>query len=387
MSSTYNYRFPEQRRCYGKSLPLERNDVPSDLQFKQPNRKRNIGCEIKSSSKKVRNHDSRDVCLDLEELEELDNNGIPDIAGTKDIRILVNEFHDDVHQAIVVCSICDQFCPILATTTIPVTEFNSDMVRPLLAPDGISSVPLLPFQLVQQYDISKLPKIPKLFQNVLLSPRGVVEHQRECTNQVEDFGCSCVPHLAICEKWGCLGSFKRRSLPKFAIANGNYIGQLPFECRELTYGTACVLRPIQSYGRIVEFRGSGNVVYGSRLTGHMYSTKLDTPLVRSKLPIPVKDLPIRVLVVSPFAKNETVARKIKLAMMEEDYLIDPEKVRGVLKFWRTVNNPVMSSTEVDEEGLELLTSGVVSSEILIESEQLEEELPLLNKAPCFQLNN
>lgn len=101
----------------------------------------------------------------------------------------------------------------------------------------------------------------------------------------------------------------------------------------------------------------------------MYSKKLDTPLVGKKLPISPKDIPLRVVVVSLFAKNETAAKKAKLAMMKEDYIIEPGKVRGILEYWKRVHNPAMSSIAIDSEVLEILPSGDVSSDIYTKSEQ------------------
>ena len=56
---------------------------------------------------------------------------------------------------------------------------------------------------------------------------------------------------------------------KFAIAQGNWIGQLPEELHNMTYGSRSLIRPMQSFGRLTAFYNGG----GMRLTGHVYSNK------------------------------------------------------------------------------------------------------------------
>ena len=114
--------------------------------------------------------------------------------------------------------------------------------------------------LVRQYDVSEFfdPEENQVLRNVLLSPRGVF---RQDTENV----CRC--RLVFCQD--CYRSLKQKLLPKFAIANGNWFGQLPENLRDMTYGILALLRPIQTFGRLVEFHGRGSVNYGLRLTGHM----------------------------------------------------------------------------------------------------------------------
>jgi hypothetical protein len=57
----------------------------------------------------------------------------------------------------------------------------------------------------------------------------------------------------------------------------------------------------------------------------MYSTRLDTPLIRNKVPLKPTDAPVRVVVLSPFGRNETAARKTKIAITKTVYVIEPEK--------------------------------------------------------------
>ena len=88
---------------------------------------------------------------------------------------------------------------------------------------------------------------------------------------------------------------RRGTIPKFATANGNWIGQLPEELREMTFGSRFLIHPIHSFGRVAAFHKGG----GSRLTSHMYSNKLNTPFVWNKLPINPAE--VRAIVMSPLA--------------------------------------------------------------------------------------
>lgn len=73
--------------------------------------------------------------------------------------------------------------------------------------------------------------------------------------------------------------------------------------------------------------------------------------MRKKLPIDPNDVPIRVLVVSPLATNESVVNRAKMASIKEEYFIDPRKIHAVLDFFIKVENRVMESIEFDEEEL------------------------------------
>lgn len=95
----------------------------------------------------------------------------------------------------------------------------------------------------------------------------------------------------------------------------------------------------------------------------MYSTKLDTPLVRDKVPLKPTDTPVRVVVLSPFTSNETAAKKAKIAITKTDYIVEPEKISGALNFWRKVRNPHMASITIDTETLQELPSGDVSADV------------------------
>ncbi len=266
----------------------------------------------------------------------------------------MDEFHDAYHDPVCVCCVCDQFCTRSETEELNPEQLNPTFFTPLLAPMEDCGVPPLHGDLIRQYDVSQFfnDNIGSSLRNILLSPRGLIHHRQED---------GCKSRLIFCHD--CLRALNQKRLPKFAIANGNWCGQLPEDLRKLTYGTLSLLRPIQTFGRVVEFHGRGSTKYGSRLTGHMYSTRLDTPLIRNKVPLKPTDAPVRVVVLSPFSSNETAAKRAKIAITKADYVIEPEKISGVLHFWRKIGNPHMAPIITDTETLQQLPSGEVSSDV------------------------
>ena len=165
------------------------------------------------------------------------------------------------------------------------------------------------------------------FANLLLSPRGVEHHRLSCTASPE---CDCQPYLRMCKE-KCFACLKRGALPKFAIANGNWFGQLPDHLRNMTLGTRSLLRPVHNSGHLVAFSSKKNIG-GTSITGHIYSNRLDTPLVRMRLPLEPSEVPVRAIVVSPFNKDETIIQKAKIAAMKKNYIIDSEVIEQTLKF-------------------------------------------------------
>jgi hypothetical protein len=50
------------------------------------------------------------------------------------------------------------------------------------------------------------------------------------------------------------------------------------------------------------------------------------------LPLQPCEVPLRVIVVSPFSKNETIIQKAKIAAMKKNYIIDPKAIEESLSF-------------------------------------------------------
>lgn len=82
----------------------------------------------------------------------------------------------------------------------------------------------------------------------MLSPRGNVKHVEACLwLSTEATTCSCVSRVRIyVGRFSCYNSiFVGRTVPKFAIADGNSIGYLPKDLNRMTYGSRTLIRPVQ----------------------------------------------------------------------------------------------------------------------------------------------
>jgi hypothetical protein len=275
--------------------------------------------------------------------------------------LFYRQIYDRYHEKKVVCSVCDEICRESETEIFTLSTFPGNMFKLLLAPNHVSTNPTehLHPQLISQYSVAEHFPEDKRFKHLLLSPRGI-----ERNVKIGPMGSNTIG-LRICHQAGCVSALKRGVIPKFSIANGNWIGQLPPSLRSMSYGTRCLLRPVQSFGRITTFTSSKCPTGGSRLTGHMYSVKLNTQIVRTSVPLDTKDSPVRVLVLSPFASDASAALQAKIAQAKSDYIIEPDKITGTVQFWKHVKNSVMANVELDNRALSNLPNNAVSTDIFL----------------------
>lgn len=239
---------------------------------------------------------------------------------------------------------CDQICRISKSRTLNLKELPPSFFAVLLKPTGKDGeAPVLHHKLVSQYDVSRHFPGDRRFKYLLLSPRGLLVHVDDCQQKSD---CCCSPQLNICVASGCLQALRRGKCPKFAIAQGNWIGQLPPHLSNMAYGTLALLRPIQSFGRMVSYSSSTSPTGGTRLTGHLYSTRLNTTLVRQRIPLEPRDAPVKVLLVSQFASDKSASARAKIARTKQDYTIEPEKIKQTLQFWHDVDNKIMANIEL-----------------------------------------
>ena len=166
-------------------------------------------------------------------MAEIDTSGIPEPRSQEDLDNLSREFHAAVHESTDVCCVCDEFCRTSQSELLEVENLPAAFFTLLKKPDGKQdSSPVLQQLLCDQYNISSSFPRDRRFKHILLSPRGLHLHRRNCDKN----SCDCVPHLRICKKQ-CYSKLERGNLPKYAIANGNWIGQLPPDLRKMTFGT------------------------------------------------------------------------------------------------------------------------------------------------------
>ncbi|EFX84235.1 hypothetical protein DAPPUDRAFT_239224 [Daphnia pulex] len=269
-----------------------------------------------------------------EELEQLDLAGLPEPKTKEQLDEIMRLFHAAIHERDVVCCVCDQFLRISESTLVPSTSLPTAFFEKLQQPTGKNGdANVLHPQLVRQYDVSdSFPSERNRFAKFLLSPRGIEKHRSSCTpDGISD--CDCKPFLRICKK-KCYDCLKRNALPKLAVANGNWFGQLPEQLRNMTLGTRSLVRPVHNSGHLVAY-SSKTYVGGTSITGHIYSNRLDTPLVRMSLPLQPSEVPLRVIVVSPFSKDETIIQKAKIAARKKNYIIDPKAIEETLNLERS----------------------------------------------------
>lgn len=307
-----------------------------------------------------------------DELERLDVAGLPEPKTKEELDEIMRLFHEAVNEEDVVCCVCDQFLRITDSKLVSPNFLPPAFFQKLKKPtgkDGDASI--LHDRLLEQYNVSELfPNDGVRFQNLLLSSRGIEKHRLSCATSNSQ--CNCEPFLRICRK-RCFDCLAGGALPKYAIANGNWFGQLPHHLQEMTLGTRSLLRPVHNSGHLVAY-SSKNHAGGTSITGHIYSNKLDTPLIRMKIPLNPSEVPVRVIVVSPFSKDDTIVHQAKIAAMKKNYIINPEAIEETLNFWKEVGNKVMEKVEFSQENCDSLPKNEVSPAMFSMKENENEEL-------------
>ena len=200
-----------------------------------------------------------------------------------------------------------------------------------------------------------------------MSPRGIEKHRRRCNQD----NCGCKPRIRICRN-KCFKALERKAIPKFSIANGNWFGQLPPDLHNMTFGTKSLIRPVHVAGRLVAY-STKSYVGGTRMTGHIYSTKLDTPFVRKSIPLQPSEVPVRVLVVSPFCDDKSAHNQGKLASAKKEYIINPEQIKNTIAFWNAVGNKTMQKIHFNEEVFASLPVNDVSADMFTVTNETEEK--------------
>jgi hypothetical protein len=179
-------------------------------------------------------------------------------------------------------------------------------------------------------------------------------------------------------------------IPKFSIAIGNWVGELPPDLRKMSYGSLSLKRPVQSYGRIANFSGTSGPG-GSCLKGDVYSNRLDTAFVTKTVPIIPGQSPVCVLVVSPFTNDASALNKGKIAATKTDYIIEPVKItveKNTAMNDKQMCNPSLIDSEIDfsylGKNFTMKTSPSRKNELWNQSE-LQNTKSNVNYFPCFKL--
>lgn len=298
-----------------------------------------------SHQKKNKNEttiDENEAVFTAEELEELDRIKMP---YPPDISLLSRQLYDAYHRLSDCCVVCGEFCDDgqwFQPCQLPAAFF-----KVLTAPieDKTNGVKRLPIDLIQQYDVCDLFLNDERFKQLLLNRKGIKKKEPEETEQHSG------NVLCICSEHGCLPSLNRGNIPKFSTAQGNYFGQLPLHLRNMSQASLSLIRPVQSFGYLIAYKEDTTNDAAIKLSGHMYSTRLETAMIRKKLPLKPEDAEIRVLVTSPGCKKDNILARAKLAAFKKDYIVEKEKIREALEFFKKVKNATFSDVEIDAETL------------------------------------
>ena len=296
------------------------------------------------------------------ELDALDSAGLtlPPSRAVRD-KILSN-LRTALHDKTVVCSSCNCFAKKSSTEALPFGRLPKALFSVLRAPSGLESqAPHLSPLLLAQYCLGSSfpPSVASSFQNILLAPQGVEHHDSGCTAQLP---CDCVPKLLLCAS--CLHAIRKKTVPKFSIANGNYIGWATGLARTINYGSRVLMRPVQHFGRLINIESVQSPMGGTRMTGHDYATLLDVPAVFRSVPISPQMAPTRILVTSPFASPEATAKRAERIRGDNDYIMQVAAQRELILQWDQNENQVMNDFVKDMSILNSLPDGFASPDML-----------------------
>lgn len=224
---------------------------------------------------------------------------------------LVQQLSDD-HVLESVCCACDRLFPttMLCCHTIETMPFQQ-MQKMLKAPDH------LPASLVQQYDASVTHPTLK---GLLLSCRGVL---------VQDSGTN----FLFCSE--CETDLRRNRIPKFAIANGLWVGWLPDLLFNHTTRTEFSMTSLaQSSVYISTVFSSGNRVLKSH--SYMFRAKPEPPA--AMLPRNIyESASYRVAIVGALTSEAKAA-------VARRFAVNGARVRDLLNFYRAHNQYYASVT-------------------------------------------
>ena len=150
-----------------------------------------------------------------------------------------------------VCVLCDRFLKSKESKTISVNQLIAN--RSFLSPDDPDSInPLIKedYRLSGNHNLEQKKRLDGL----MLSPRA----------PFLDRGFTS-PGFCCCRS--CLYGVERKQMPKYAIANGFFVGSPPKELTELTMLERSLLTPVQTWGYCFTYTGGvarnleGNMTY------------------------------------------------------------------------------------------------------------------------------
>jgi hypothetical protein len=257
------------------------------------------------------------------------------------------------------CVVCDTFPrPGEELTIMPIADLPPSADQVLKCPRG------LPEELYQQYCVSVFC-ISTVDRNrvasLLLSPRGV--------------GPATLDSTIVYTCTSCLGSLRETSQkmkggkrggalkpPRWAIANGNFVGQMPPDIAALepTPAELALISPVFKTAQLVIVRaqrqtgGPGQF----KLQSHTCSYELDVEKVIKSLPLRPSEVPFRVLISGPRKANTRVH-------VGRRYNVRRGVVRMLLTHLKKCN-PYFEKITVDEDMLDRLPADAMAEDMVHE---------------------
>ncbi|MEY5044979.1 MAG: hypothetical protein RL713_204, partial [Bacteroidota bacterium] len=246
---------------------------------------------------------------------------------------------DRVNFLRLVCCVCDAWHPkkdieILSYGNLPVNQMQSKLQPP----------PNLSLNLIQFYDVSNF--YPEL-RGCLLSIKGI-----SIPNGTFNFCEDCIDHIQ---------SKRTKTPPKFAIANGNFIGGLPEDLQDVKPTEIALVSLATHITQVVNVQGG----IGKKLVGHstVFLNKPGPPITL----LPKKPIESSLQVI--FAGSKTATQNQKDFISSKHFVRTP-KVYSLATFLKA-NNPLYSSIQLDNS---LEQEGYSPVHILQDDADFENEL-------------
>lgn len=234
---------------------------------------------------------------------------------------------------------CDAWHPKSCVETLPygslpLEEMKSKLVYP----------PNLSIHLIRFYDVSQV--YPEL-RGCLLSDKGISVDRGEF-----NFCEQCIDHLR---------NKRTKNPPKFAIANGNFIGSLPDDLKDLKPTEVAMVSLAGHITQVVNVQGG----IGRKLIGHstVFINKPGPPITL----LPKKPLEASLQVVFAGGKQATQNQKDQILYK---HFVRTEQVYAFASFLKT-NNPLYSSVNIQQT---LDQDGFDPTHILDDDVQFQNEL-------------
>ena len=209
----------------------------------------------------------------------------------------------------IVCCCCDAFAPASASRRADLNKSSGllrNMKNRLKAPDDLC------FRLLNEYDVSD---IDQRLQGLLLSRRGVTKNQDG----------SVV--LVLCRSCSTSLARKLESPPKFAIANGLFMGTLPPEYADTTMTEHSMVDLSQATHYVSAVRGGCHRV----LRSHSYCFRSRPMVPAELLPRNIIDATtLRVTIVGSATTRQEARTKTK-------YEVRGERLKQLLIFYKDHN--------------------------------------------------